>query len=101
MASGIAREDPAQVMRHSEEGKAGYLDLGVFMLAADDGGEGACGRGGRIWGQWGSGGGWRASLLRLHPTLRRLFELGKGGQQALCWLDRAGGVAAVRQKLLD
>ena len=28
-------------------------------------------------------------------------QKGQGGQQSLCWLDRAGGVAAVREKLLD
>jgi hypothetical protein len=59
VARGVAREDPAQVMWHSEERKAGYLDLGVLMLAANDGGEGACDRGVRVWWQGGNGGGWR------------------------------------------
>ena len=40
-------------------------------------------------------------MLQLHLISQLLFELGQGGQQGLCWLDRAGGVAAVREKLLD
>ena len=48
VASGVAREDGAQVMRNSEECKAGYLDLDLFMLAADDSGENACRGGVRV-----------------------------------------------------
>ena len=91
----------AQVMRHSEECKAGYLDLGVFMLAADDSGEGACGGGVRVLWQRGIGGGRRDGLLQLHLILQLLFELGQAGQQGFCWLDRAGWVASAREKLLD
>ena len=80
VASSVAREDPAQVMWHSEERKAGYLDLGVLMLAADDGGERACGRGVRIWWQGGNGRGWRDGLLQLRLILQLLFQPGQSGQ---------------------
>ncbi len=87
-------------MRHSEECKAGYLDLGVFMLAADDSRESACGGGVRVLWQRGIRGGWRDCLLQLHLILKLLFELGEAGQQGFCWLHRARRVAAAREKLL-
>jgi hypothetical protein len=99
VTSGVPWEDGTQVMRHSEECKTGYLDLGVLMLAADDRGERACGGGVRVFWQRGILGGGRDGLLQLHLILKFLFELGEAGQQGFCWLHRARWVASGREKL--
>lgn len=88
-------------MRHSEDGEAGGLDLGVFVFAADEGDGLACRGRHRGWRRWGIGCGRRDGWQQLQLILEILFQLWKAGQQAFDGLLLAGWIAVVGEELLD